>query len=383
MTEKTFPARFESLTSEWLTQVLRANGVLKGGAVSGFSGEPMRGAYTSSVFRLLLEYQRDVVGAPRSVVVKFHSSSASIRDSFENLGIYEKEVRFYQILGQDRSLPIPNCYSAEFDEESGDFVLLMEDMSAARSSSEDDVCGDIRIALLHLAKIHAKFWGDPQLTRHDWIVQTTDLNNPPPLKGLWATNLAQVKKRFRDQLSAYTWSVCDKWLEYWDEIMLCMSQDTHTLVHTDAHLGQMLFPTSKLQRFVLIDWQYPSKSWGAEDVAHLIVSELSVESRRKHEASLIDFYYDALCKFGVFDLTKDRFWFQCKLSLLWLHFMYFKVVAEPEMLQTLKVEAQEYGEDWREWVFGMLGSATEDWQLVAILDQAIEETPTGKATPRC
>jgi hypothetical protein len=383
MSKLSFPTGIESLSSEWLTQVLEADGALGGAIVKSFTGEPIGVGYTSSVYRLSLEYAADVVTAPKSLVVKFHGNTASTRELFESFGIYEKEVRFYQTIGRDRTLPVPICHAAEFDRQSGDFVILMEDLSAARSASWDDGgLADIRTGLTQLAEIHAKFWGDPQLRQHDWIAQPTDLQNPPPQKALWASNLAEVKKHHRDQLSDYSWSVCDKWLEYWDEIMLCISQDTHTLVHTDPHLGQMFFPTAELQRFVLFDWQYPSKSWGAEDVVHLIVSEQSVDDRRRHEESLVDLYFETLCQKGVSDLTKQRFWFQCKLSLLWLYFMDFNTVAEPGLLQSLQAEAQIEGVDWRGWIFGQLGPVTADWKMAEILDQAIEEARTGQALSR-
>jgi hypothetical protein len=380
MTEKTFPASLESLTSEWLTQVLQADGILKGGTVQRFSAKPLIGGVTAEVYRLLLEYKGDVGGAPQSLVVKFPVSFSATRATLEHFESYKKEVRFYQILGQDRSLPIPVTYAAEFDTDTHDFVLLMEDLSAARPASEEDPLGDIRIALPHLAEIHAKFWGDPQLEQHDWINQANE--SLPLLKGMWATNLAQMKIEFRDQLSDYTWSVCEKWLEFWDEITECMTHDTHTLVHTDAHRGQMFFPTAELQRFVLFDWQYPSNIWGAFDVACLIMDGLSPENRREHEESLIDLYYEALSQQGVHDLTKERLWFQCKLSHLARIFSVFNVAADPGMRQTLKAEAQEQGEDWQENIFGRIGAATEDWKLADILDQAIEEARTGKASSR-
>ena len=374
MPQINFPEKITSVTVQWLTRVLQATDALGSGKVTHFNASQITGGYTSLVYRLDLEYDEIEPASPASLVIKFHSNSAATREQFEVLGIYEKEVRFYQTLASDNTLPVPHCYAAEYDPGSGEFVLLLEDLSAARPGSwVDDPVGDIRKALTHLAQIHANFWGDSRLTRYDWIVQPTDLANPLPLKSRWASNLSLVKQRYRDQLSEYSWSVCDKALEYWNEIMICMSQDTHTLVHTDPHLGQMFFPTDEFPRFVLFDWQNPSKSWGAEDVVHPIVAELDVDQRRQHEKSLIDHYYENLCRFGVTDLTRERLGFQCKLSLFWLHFMLFNVVAQPNMLKILQAEAEAEGDDWRDWIFGQLGLATEDWRLSEVIDQAIGE----------
>jgi hypothetical protein len=223
--------------------------------VKGFSAEPINRGYTAAVCRLVLEYEDDSGAAPRSLVMKVHGSAESTRALFESLGIYEKEVRFYQTLARDRELPVPVCYAAEYNPHSGDFVLLMEDLAMARVGSDgEDLVGDIRIALSHMAQIHPSFWGDRQLLEYDWIVNSTDPVNPPPHKELWARNLTTVKRLFPGGYSGYTRSVCDKWLDNWNATMRCLSRDTHTLLHTDVHLGQMFFPTAELPRFALFDW---------------------------------------------------------------------------------------------------------------------------------
>lgn len=379
MSKAEFPINIESLSPEWLSHVLRADGLLTKNAVTGFSAEQLYGGYTASVFRLKLDFDGQDDNAPASLVIKIHGDSPATRAYFEYQGIYEREVRFYQKLARTRTLPVPVCYAAEFDRDSGDFVLLLEDLSPGRQGDwEQDPIGDIRIALGNLAQLHASFWGDPLLDKYEWIVNTSNLQNPPPYKGLWADKLARVKQRYLDQLSPNVWSICDKWLTHWDDIMRCMSQDTHTLVHTDVHLEQMFFPTAKLPRFVLFDWQNPSKSWAAEDVIHAIVCDLDIEDRREHEAGLINHYFDCLCQQGVTDLSRDRFWFQCRLSLLWIYYMFFTMLSQPDMSKTLQAEIESAGDDLSEWIFAPLEAATEDWKLHEVLDQAIAESRSGK-----
>jgi hypothetical protein len=371
---QSFPNRIESVNSDWLTRVLRQHGSLKSGSVSGFRVEALDDGYTSAVYRLHLTLDAAEVTAPRSMIVKFHATSIPIRKTFEALGIYQKEVEFYQFAGTNEQLPVPICYTAEFDAASGDFVLVLEDMSAARPGSwEIDPLGDVRIALPQLARIHAQFWGDPRLRRFDWVVKPFEGSASSLHRSEWEVYLHKLKMDYRDQWPENLWELCERILRHWDDIMRCMSLDTHTLVHTDAHLGQMFFPTEQLPRFVLFDWQYPCKALAAEDVTHLIVNELSVEDRREHEAALVEFYYQSLCREGVADVSLERLWFQCKLSLMWLILMYFRTVAEPDLLQRLKDEADAAGDKWQDWVFGHLGPAISDWDMHAVVDQAIAE----------
>ena len=374
MSKPDFPYRIDVLTPSWLTAVLRENGALHGSKITGYTSEPLLDGYTASVFRLDLEYEAKDKGAPKSLVIKFHRDSEAIRSYFEHQRIYEREVRFYQKLARTRSLPVPTCHAAEFDDESGEFVLLLEDLSAARPGDwELDPIGDIRFALEKLAQLHAGFWGDPLLQQYDWIVDTSDCHNPPPYRELWNEKLEQVRVLYRDQIAASVWTACDQWRDHWDDIMRCMSTDTHTLVHTDVHLEQIFFPTEALPRFALFDWQNPTKGWAAEDVIHPIVCDLDIEDRRVHEAGLINHYYDQLCQHGVRDLTRERFWFQCNLSLLWVYFMFFTMLSQEDMRLKLLAEIEEAGDDLAEWIFDPLAAVTEDWQLSKIIEQAVAE----------
>ncbi|MEM7564309.1 MAG: hypothetical protein AAF353_14845, partial [Pseudomonadota bacterium] len=334
-----------------------------------------QGGYTSAIYRLELGYEAPPEDGPDSVIAKFHSESDSVRATFEHLEIYQKEVRFYQFVDRTLALPIPHCYAAEFDSSNGDFVLLLEDLSSARLGSwEHDPLGDIKIALPELAKIHARFWGDAELQNYAWVVEPTLSPVADKMHGEWHQNLKQIKGAHDEHWPADIWRICEKIDRHWRSIMACLNQETHTLVHTDAHLGQMFFPTKALPRFYLFDWQYPCKGVAAEDVIHMLVNDLEADQRREHENALIDLYLESLTQQGIDEINRDRFWFQCRLCLIWIILMNFRTVANPDLRKTLQAEADEYGENWQDWIFGELGPVIQDWELDAAIDQAIKES---------
>lgn len=375
MSNFAFPANIDALTADWLNQVISGEH-----QITDFSVDPLLGGYTASVYRLTLTYDSNATNLPTSLVAKFHTTKAKTRAYFELQKIYQREVSFYRAMADKHDLPIPVCHAAEFDPDSGDFVLLLEDLSAARPGDwETDPIGDIRTALPQLARLHARFWDDPILDQHDWIAFASDPENPPPYKELWAEKVGKVRELYNNQLNEQVWSVCDQWLAHWDEVMLCMGQDTPTLVHTDVHLGQMFFPTEALPRFVLFDWQNPTSGWAAEDVIHAIVCDLDIEDRRRHEQELFDLYYQELCKLGIVDLSRDRFSFQCRLSLLWIYFMFFTLLSQADMRKTLITEVESAGDDLRDWIFEPLEAVTADWNLLEALDQAINEAKNLRA----
>jgi hypothetical protein len=120
--KQVFPSDIKSLDRDWLTRALLQSKQLESGTVSDFSFEKMDGGYTSSVYRLSLNYQAATATVPESVVIKFHSDSRSIRETFELLGIYQKEVRFYQFIDPALGLPIPEIVT----------IRLIEDRQVAR-----------------------------------------------------------------------------------------------------------------------------------------------------------------------------------------------------------------------------------------------------------
>ncbi len=53
---------------------------------------------------------------------------------------YVREVRFYQQVAGRTSLPVPACYFAGIDAETGLHLLLLEDMAPARSGARVQGC---------------------------------------------------------------------------------------------------------------------------------------------------------------------------------------------------------------------------------------------------
>jgi hypothetical protein len=49
------------------------------------------------------------------------------------------------------------------------------------------------------------------------------------------------------------------------------------------------------------------------------------------------------------------------------------MITNADMLEKLKLEAEQANEDWRQWVFGQLGPVIEDWRLSEAIDQAVVE----------
>lgn len=274
---------------------------------------------------------------------------------------YLKEVRFYQTFGADSSLPIPTTYFSEIDEKSGLFVIVMEDLSDARMETWfSEQVEDVELALVSLASIHARFWGADELHRLDWLGRADGVKRCTRYKSILEQILPHAKVKFGELLSEYSWSVLDAWLEHWEKVRVRTSLGEKTLVHREADMRQMFFPTQRLQRFVLFDWQSPEIGWGAADACRMILTSLSQPARRKHEHTLVHLCAESLRKNGVRGVSDKTLWHQIRLSSL--------MIVLAHMFSLLWVETEET-EIWRQEHLGALSAALEDWRLLDEINQ--------------
>lgn len=297
---------------------------------------------------------------PNTLILKFASAKEEHREYAKNMGTYLKEVRFYQRFGTDPSLPIPKVYFAQIDEPSGYFVIVMEDLADARMASWfSEGVDDVALALSTLAEFHARYWNDESLGSLPWLGRSDDKHQCSQYKNLLEQLLPPAKAKFSNLLTDYSWTVLETWLAKWDLVRMATSQGAKTLVHREADMRQMFFPTPQLNRFVLFDWQSPEIGWGAMDVCRMIATSLSLTARREHEHSLVEGYAQELRKNGVDDLSDQALWHQIKLSLL------MNVLAH--LFSLLWVETEET-DVWRHEHLGILGAALEDWELLEVIN---------------
>ena len=112
---------------------------------------------------------------PASLIAKMPSPDPTSRATGVALRNYEREVSFYLEIAPTVDIRVPRCYHAEWHADSGDFVVLMEDLAPAAQGNQITGCDPIqaRTAVLELAKLHGPRWGDPTLDDIEWLGRRT------------------------------------------------------------------------------------------------------------------------------------------------------------------------------------------------------------------
>lgn len=324
--KRDFPTHPSELTTEWLTARLRENGVSTP-RVTGFSTTPVgEGIGMLGILaRVLLEYDHDEPGAPKSLVAKFATPIEGNRAVAMAYHLYEREVGFYKEIAPTIDVSAPACFAAEVDPESGDCVLLLEDLSEMRTGDQVVGCEaeTAKQIIDAVVPLHAKYWGHPEdltakvktVPRIDGEAQSAGIT--AGCQAGWDPCMANFGHVVSDAIKASR----DRFLAAVPEIHQMIGRRAQTIVHGDVRLDNLMFDE---QRIVLLDWAL-SVSTGLHDIAYLLSQNVTTESRRAHEQELLQHYRDGLARHGV-EYPAEQAWNDYLVGVLYM-FCYAVVIA--------------------------------------------------------
>src|SRR3972149_1461707 len=151
--------------AQWFTEVLQLTGLLGHAVVTQVGRQRIGTGQIGQNVAFSLTYDRPAPEAPTSVVGKFPSPEPHGRAAAKTCRLYEREVRFYQEIAETVDIRIPACYLADIDLDTGDFVLLLEDLRPAVQGDQLGGCSldQAMLAMDELSALAAPRWDDPAL----------------------------------------------------------------------------------------------------------------------------------------------------------------------------------------------------------------------------
>jgi hypothetical protein len=290
------------VTTEWLSEVL-------GAAVASVETTSIGTGQMAISERLTLTYADGATG-PAAVVLKRPSDDPRSRMASMATGSYRIETSFYRDLAPTLPVRAPGCLAVEYDDQTDDFRLLLEDLAPSRQGDQITGCtpDEAAIAVEHLPLLHGPRWGDPGLAELDWLHRTSAAS---------ATNTAGFLAGF-----------LDSWAERYDgrvdeEIValarralpklpgpILQDPSSWTVQHGDYRLDNLLFGTSEGGPPVaVVDWQTVVHGPGIADLSYFIGAGLPTAQRRVHEEDLVRRYQAGMAVQGV-ALGWDDLWRQ-------------------------------------------------------------------------
>ena len=295
------------ITASWLTEALCAGRHLRQGEgeVATLSVKRWRGKALSDLYRLQATYN-GTAAVPASFILKV--GRADVRSAVAGRRRW-KEHEFYTRVAPVMDVPpIPRLFAAAYHRATQRSHLLLEDLTVSHGGTPaplpptpEQLEGEVDC----LARIHAWWWGDPDL---DAAVAERD--------DAWVNARAASARRrltrFLDAFGAHIPRSMRSALETvaaaWPAILRRTTAMPLTIVHGDAHPWNFLWPLNPEGRTCLLDWEGWSIEPGPHDLASLLALHLPVSERRAQEGALIDRYVARLQEHGVSGYGQAACW---------------------------------------------------------------------------
>lgn len=214
------------------------------------------------------------------------------------LGI--NEIAFYRDIQPQLDVTSPLCAGLMGNRYR--YLILLEDLSI-RNASFTDVSSscDLKMAqsvIDTLASLHGACWQDVRLENEwRWVNRQQYRRNNAFLSFLRHYCSVVAIKRYGDLLPDETVQLAERLNRYYPKLEKCWGQGERTLVHGDAHIGNMYFlPSGETG---LLDWQVLGYEHGMRDVSYFMINSLPTELRQAHQEQLIDRYIERLAEQGV------------------------------------------------------------------------------------
>lgn len=300
------PRSIEEIDAAWLTRALRIR--YPGTEVTSATiGTVIHG--TATKVRLLLDYNDQ--GHRHHLPATMWLKAGYESHSDEQAAVYMGETCFYRDLAETLDLGCPRAFYAHVDANSSSSALLLEDL-LARNAAFGHATRPLKpeqagTMLTLLARLHARYWNNPQLDRYSWLDGGGGLLQCGIVDHIfspanWQRSLQLPRGRFippvlhdRERLHGLMVGL----LEY-------DRDHAHCLVHGDPHLGNsFMLPDGTLG---FVDWQTAMRGYWAHDVAYFLAPSMSIADRRSTERDLIAHYVTELRQQGGPELGFEAAW---------------------------------------------------------------------------
>ena len=270
---------------------------------------------TADRSRLTIRYVRKLTPAPgpESLFIKSRPSDlgSALFGALFNLG--GNEVSFYRHIRPDLPVKAPGVYYCEGD--SSNYVMLLEDLAdedcsfcdlTSRCSFEDAT----RI-ITTLAQLHARFWQSERFeTDLAWVKRLETNRDFRLLNLVRQLSVPIAYRKFEQVFPEPIRAAIPRLMNNYHRLEERWAEEPRTLLHGDAHLGNMYFQNGQAG---LLDWQVNQLGQGMRDVGYFLVNSLPEETRLAHQEELIRHYLATLGDLGI-SLDFDTAWRQYRLQ---------------------------------------------------------------------
>jgi len=223
------------------------------------------------------------------------------------LRMYIREVAFFNELAQESPVRVPQGYFAAVDNETSQFVAVMEDLGGLRIVDQTAGMGvaDAERAVDALAAWHAQWWGKADdLAARGVTVSLGDPIYPAILPMVFDEGWQKVTGAL--DVAPAIQRVGPQWTAAMPALLADLSQGPNTMLHGDYRADNLLFDAD--DSVALLDFQLIGTGSAAYDLAYMVTQSLNADDAAAHERALFDRWVDGLRSRGVSSDDLGRAW---------------------------------------------------------------------------
>jgi hypothetical protein len=258
---------------------------------------------SSALYRATLEGP----GCPATVVVKLPALDEAAVFTSTVLRMYLREAGFFNQLADQSPIRVPRCHHAVADDETSQFVVVMEDLGGLRSVDqlEGMAVTDAERAIDGLAAWHATWWGRAEpLAEAGLTVSLADPIYPAVLPLVFAEGWEKVTSDCA--VPASILEVGPRFSDAIPGLLSDLAQSPTTMIHGDYRADNLFIDDDG--SVAVVDFQLIGTGSGAYDLAYFITQSLEVDVAAVEERPLFDRWCSALVASGVPEGDLGRMW---------------------------------------------------------------------------
>jgi hypothetical protein len=269
--------------------------------------------WSTQLLRLQLRtHDERAARSPTSVIAKISAHDEATRTFFGRF--YAREVDFYRTVAMNsvagrvpivgpvqspspKQLAIPQCHYAAYDRRTQAHVLLLEDASPAVAG--DMVAGVGAAPALEfatrIAVLHARWWEHADLPALERQFPPHGRNFAAGYDRVYAAGLSTLGGFAGPSTARLASKLSDGLTTRWNSQYL----GPRTLIHWDAHAGNLMMPVDDRGPWTLLDWQNVTVGNGLFDLCRFATLSMEPDERIANEADIVGNYVSQLNRAGV------------------------------------------------------------------------------------
>ena len=295
------PTTLNAVSTDWMTEVLRGSGAIATsssvtaidvndiGEGTGIFGEIGRVAITTSGG-----------DGPGTVIVKMPCVEPENLAVAHALGIYEREVRFFEDVAPVTKLRIPTCHLAHLADDGG-FVLVLEDLTVDYEMGDQVVGATLDQAnnvIDALVGLHARWWESDALGELAWLPVPDAPQYLAAVPDIYRTGLPVLVSDWADRVPGAAIDMARALDPKFEALITATGGAPQTFAHADTRLDNLFFERGG-DGVAFIDFQLSLRGRAVTDLAYFIGTSVQHDVAAEHWESLLRRWHAQLTDAGI------------------------------------------------------------------------------------